>query len=408
VLSFEEAVREFASRMADAVRRQLIADVPVGVFLSGGIDSTIVAAIAAESRSSIDTFSIGFEEKSFDESPWASEVAARIGSRHHSEKLTAGRMLELVPHAAAITSEPVADGSIFPTYLLCAFARRSVKVALSGDGADELFGGYPTHGLHRAGRAMSLLPPIARRSLARVADHVLPVSYDNLTYGFKARKFLNGLHRDPLVRNQRWLGSFAHEELATLLVESDTNSQQQLERLLTSPVAGDARERILRSDERFYLADQVLVKADRASMANSLEVRVPFLDDVVTSFARSLPFEYKVRRGAHKLLLREYLRGRFSEALVARPKKGFGAPLGHWFRNELRGLLGDTLSPAVLRRQNVFRPEPVQRLLAEHWSGRADHRKKLFNVLTFTLWFDYAKQQESRGQRTRADEASAR
>jgi asparagine synthase (glutamine-hydrolysing) len=220
------------------------------------------------------------------------------------------------------------------------------------------------------------------------------VSYTNLNFGFKARKFLAGLHRDPLLRNQRWLGSFLPEELPALLRgDFDADGQRALELLLTSPAAADPAERLLRADQRFYMAEQVLMKTDRASMANSLEVRVPFLDRTIVSLARSLPFEYKLHGGISKRILRATLHGSFSEELVKRPKKGFGAPLGSWFRGELRDFIGDELSVDRIREQGFFSPDDVQKLLANHWRGRADERKKLFNLLAFTLWYDYARNQ---------------
>ncbi len=374
------------------VERQLVADVPIGVFLSGGIDSSIIARTAVEvSASRISTFSIGFEDPSFDESRWAALVASSIGSDHHSEVLGPRAMLDLVPSVAEVVSEPLADGSVFPTLLLSRFARRHVTVALSGDGADELFAGYPTYRAAVLARGPSHLPRSVRRALAAAADAVLPVNLDNLSFDFRLRKLLSGLDPDPVMRNARWLGTFLPEELPFLLRSHDERLQPELERLLHEPSAEIPRrnglEALLRTDQRFYLQDQVLVKVDRASMSCALEVRVPFLAPEMVAFARALPADRKLDGSRGKALLRAYAASRLPPEIVERPKKGFGTPLGKWFRGELRGLLEDVLSPASLARHGLFEPAFVARLLREHAAGRRDHRKRLFNLLMFQLWW---------------------
>ncbi len=389
---FASDVAEFDRIIHRTVERQLVADVPLGVFLSGGIDSSIVARTAVEvSGSRISTFSIGFEDPSFDESRWAALVASSIGSDHHVRDPGARALLDLVPSVADVVSEPLADGSIFPTLLLSRFARRHVTVALSGDGADELFAGYPTYRAASLARGLSRLPRAVRRALAGAADVVLPVNYDNLSFDFRVRKFLSGLDPDPVLRNERWLGTFQPEELPLLLRAHDARLQPELERLLHEPSAEIPRrnglEALLRTDQRFYLQDQVLVKVDRASMSCALEVRVPFLAPEMVAFARALPADRKLAGSRGKALLRAYAAGRLPPEIVERPKKGFGAPLGKWFRGELRELLEDVLSPASLARHGLFEPAFVARLLREHAAGRHDHRKRLFNLLMFQLWW---------------------
>jgi asparagine synthase (glutamine-hydrolysing) len=390
---FASDVAEFDRLIHGAVERQLVSDVPLGVFLSGGIDSSIVAQAAVEvSGSRVSTFSIGFEDRSFDESSFFDEVAGAIGSDHHTEVLRPGAMLDLIPSLPQIACEPLADGSIFPTTLLCRFARRHVTVALSGDGADELLAGYPTYHAARLARPLRALPPAAARGLAGLARAVLPVNYDNLSPDFKVKKFLDGLDPDPILRNARWLGSFRREDLPGLMQSYDEAPQRDLERMLHEPALKIPRapmlEKLLRMDQRFYLGDGVLVKVDRASMSCSLEVRVPFLDPGIVAFARSLPGDRKLAGGDFKHLLKAYASGRLPAPVLSRPKKGFGTPLGKWFRKELKGLLGDVLSPRRVEQQGFFRGRSVARLLEEHWSGRRDNRKLLFNLLSFTLWRD--------------------
>jgi len=387
--STERKPRDFDSVIRAAVERQLVADVPVGVFLSGGIDSSIVARVAADVAGKIATFSVAFDDPSFDESRWFELAARAIGSDHHTERLTAKAMLDLVPHIAATVSEPLADGSILPTMLLSRFASRHVKVALSGDGADELFAGYPTHRVINAGRTLALLPRSVRRRLAAAAHRLLPVSHANLSLDYRIKKFLEGADRDPVVQNERWLGSFAAEEVRNVLTSFDPRAQAELLALWHEPShdIADPLEAVLRTDQRFYLQDQVLVKVDRASMASSLEVRVPMLDLEVVRYAHALPRDRKLRGGRSKWELREWAKRHFPPELAERPKKGFGAPLARWFRGELRELLRDTLAPDALARDGFFQPHAVQQLLDDHECGRRDERKRLFNVLMFTLWY---------------------
>lgn len=399
--SLQDHVQELERLVRQAVKRQLVADVPVGVFLSGGVDSSFVAHVAGEvSGRKIATFSIGFEDPSFDESRYFSRVAEAIGSEHHQQILSPRSMLDLLPLASHVACEPLADGSIFPTFLLCRFARGHVKVALSGDGADELFGGYPTYQAARAVPEWASLGPGWGRRLVRLAHAALPVNYDNFSLDFRVKKLLEGLHPDPVLRNERWLGSFLPEELPDLLQDFDPDRQERLEAMLHEPAdaAGEVStlEKLLRTDQRFYMQDGVLVKVDRASMANSLEVRVPYLDPDIVAFARALPPERKVKGRESKQILKRCAEGRVPATVLKRSKKGFGTPLGKWFRGELKEMVGDLLSKRRVLEQGFFRPEYVARLLDEHWGGRRDHRKRLFNLVTFSMWHDTMKGTASR------------
>lgn len=383
--------QQFESLIEQVVARQLVADVPVGILLSGGIDSTIIAATAARLAGRIQTFSIGFEQETFDERTYAREIAATIGSMHHEHVIPEDELIGSVEILPSICSEPIADGSILPTYALSRFVRRHVMVALSGDGADELFGGYPLYQIGLAGRVSSSLPS-ALIGAARKALRLWPVRFENLTPRYKASRFLRGLHDNALLRHHRWLGTFLEEELPALLLNHDPRSDRELDALLIDAVRGRSGvDALMRSDARFYLQDQVLVKTDRASMASSLEVRVPFLDEKMVAFARALPMKEKVTAFRSKILLRKFVERRFSSRISQRPKKGFGAPLGAWFRGPLRELLHDTLSPAAVRRAGFFSPEIVAMLLSRHARGVEDHRKELFNLLSFMLWFEHWK-----------------
>jgi len=391
----EEDHDEFARRIHEAVERQLVADVPVGCFLSGGIDSSIVAQVASRiTGGRIGTYSVGFDDPSFDETKYFTEVSRELGLRQRVEVLDPAAMIDLVPEVPRILSEPVADASIFPTFLLARFARREVTVALSGDGADELFGGYPTYRAARwAARIPAWLHRPVRAGLTPLAHALLPVRHTNLSFDFRIKKFLEGLEPDPIRRNRNWLGTFSPAEIDQLVVAARSMTGGFADDRLQAPgrrvAKRDLLERLLRTDQRFYLQDQVLVKVDRASMACSLEVRVPFLDLEMVELAHRLPADRKLRGGTTKWILREYARRHLPRSISQRPKKGFGVPLGRWFSGELRDLVGDVLGADRVRAAGIFDAQMVQRILAEHWSRRRDHRKKIFNLLMFSLWHDW-------------------
>jgi asparagine synthase (glutamine-hydrolysing) len=389
--TLETALRRFDDLMHRVVERQMISDVPLGVFLSGGVDSTIVTAIAAELRGKIPTFSIAFEDPTFDERRYFERVARTFGTDQHTEMLTPDRMIDLFPIIPSVTGEPLADGSIFPTLLLSRFTRKHVTVSLSGDGADELFAGYPTHRVSGTGMVAARLPGAVRRWSLSALENALKPRYANFSLDFKLRKFLSGVDRDPVLQNQRWLGTFSREELPGLLHSHDPHADDILdvETSKRAALVSDPLDKLLRTDQRFYMQDQVLVKVDRASMSPALEVRVPFLDNEMVRFANSLPSELKLGGGQSKRLLRQWLNGRVPEEIWRRPKKGFGVPLGQWFRGPLRPMLDDVL---LSDRNSLFDKGAVRGLLDDHYNGRRDERKKIFNLLSFVLWHEHARQ----------------
>jgi len=390
--------REFASRMRDTldetVREELVSDVPVGILLSGGIDSSSVAASMVRAYDGrVQSFSVAYEERSFDESRYARLVAAHLGTEHHELYLTSRMAAEVVPRIADVLDEPLGDASFIPTYLLSQFARQRVKVVLGGDGSDELLGGYPTLVAHRLIEYYERVIPWAIRTygMQTLLRH-LPVSFDYISRDFKIRRFLAGRGVPLEVRHHRWMGSFFDEEKANLF-------QDWVKPVLGETYAAafrhaadcDARSplnRVLYDDMRMYLESDILFKVDRASMGTSLEVRVPFLNRRIVEFVTALPLELKLKRFTGKYLLKRAMADRLPAEVVARSKQGFAMPVAHWIASELKELVTDMLSPARIARQGLFNPEYITGLLDEHLARTRDNRKLLWTLLVFQLWHE--------------------
>ena len=402
-MDLEEAKTELRRRLGQAVKRRLVADVPLGVFLSGGIDSSTVLALMADQAgaSRINTFSVGFaaEDASFDESGYARLVSSRFGTQHHEERLDARAMLDVLPAVMSFLDEPLADASVVPTYLLSRFTRRHVTVALGGDGGDELFAGYPTFRAERMARAwIDPLPPRVRRAGQRMAEHLLrhlPARSDYFSWDFKLAQFVRGFGHQGPQRHQRWLASFVPEELPSLFARgfawSGRDPLEGLSRGASSSFehAPDPWDDLLAFYCRGYLAGDINVKVDRASSAVSLEARAPFLDTDVVAFACALPPEMRLRGQTTKFVLKEAMRGVLPDEVLDRPKQGFGVPVARWLRTDLRPWMADLLSPARLRRQGIFDETTVVRLMEDHVQGRRDRRKQLWTLLVFQSWLDH-------------------
>ncbi len=388
---FEQAVGSFWHRFREAVARHCRSDVPLGVFLSGGVDSSAVAAAvrANEPDRPFQTFSIGFDDPSFDESRHARTVADYLGTDHHERVFSAQAVLDLLPEVVQWLDEPFGDASLLPTHLLSRFARERVTVALGGDGADELMAGYPTFSAERASRLFGKLPRFAQDLIQHSVGR-LPVDHRNLSFDFKAKQFLRGAGKPSALAHQRWLGSFNGSEIGRLLINPP---DFDIEDEHVSRVAAFGSERDLLGTslamyQQTYLPDDILFKVDRASMACGLEVRAPFLDADLDDFLARLPTSYQRCRGVSKRLLKQSLLGRLPESILQRSKKGFGIPVARWLRGPLAPLLGSLLGPERIGRQGLFRPVEVNRLVGEHRNGVCDHRKPLWTLLMFQLWHD--------------------
>jgi len=383
--------------LGDAVKRRMVADVPVGAFLSGGIDSSTVAALMKASNAGpVRTYTIGFEHGGYDEASHAAAVARHLGTDHTEMIVSPQDALDVIPKLADFYDEPFADSSQIPTYLVSALTRRHVTVALSGDGGDELFGGYTRYQFANRLKRMLALPKPLRLALARAIESVSADRWDAM------------LSIIPDSARPRQVGDKLHKLAAILPVSSETDLYR---RLVThwepETVVRDASEKkgVLwdaRIDAEFpnftdrmqfldlvtYLPDDILTKVDRASMAVALEARVPLIDHRVVEFAWRLPRHAKVRNGTSKWLLRQVLYRHVPQALVERPKMGFAIPLGDWLREPLRDWAENLLATARLREAGFFHVDAVRKVWDEHVSGRANRQYMLWNVLMFEAWRD--------------------
>jgi asparagine synthase (glutamine-hydrolysing) len=391
----ESASKSLWDNIRSAVQSRLVSDVPVGLFLSGGLDSTAIVAAACELRepASLPTFCIGFDDPTFDETPHARAVAEHLGTPLYEQRLSAKSMLNLLPQILAQLDEPLADPSLVPTSLLARFTRQHVKVALGGDGGDELFLGYPTFGAHRPAQVLSQIPRLVRRGLIQPAVQALPVSDNNWSLDYRLKRFVDGLDYDDIARHFIWIGGAAPDTHADLLepavyaATAGANPLDDIDRF--------RQERGVRSNDldfvaycyaRLYLSDGVLQKVDRATMAHGLESRAPLLARNVLETAARIPTSLKLRGNSTKWILRQALRDRVPASILNRPKKGFGMPVGKWLKGPLLPLCQELLEPSALRKQALFKAESCQKLLNDHQSGWRDNRKVLWALIVFQLW----------------------
>jgi asparagine synthase (glutamine-hydrolysing) len=379
-----ELVEELRARLRDSVRAHLVSDVPVGVLLSGGVDSALLAALAAEETGEpLRTFSIGFEERSFDELADARRVAERYGTQHRELVLRPDAAL-LLPALADAFDEPFADSSALPTYLVSELAASDVKVALSGEGGDELFGGYYTYAADLLAERVGGLARLARPVVER-----LPSSSEKASFDYRAKRFVRAAHLPPLERHHGWKEIFSPDLRAQLRGRRSAFDPVDLLRARYAETQGaDELARLQDIDLGIYLVDDLLVKTDRASMAHSLEARVPYLDTVVTNLALALPTRHKVRGLSKKVLLRKASAPLLPREIVHGKKRGFSIPAAAWLRGELEPFARETLSAETLRRQGFFEPRVVHALLDDHVAGREDLSRQLWGLLGFTLWHE--------------------
>lgn len=389
----DEVEEQFGDLMQTAVRQRLVSDVPVGAFLSGGLDSSTIVALMRRALGKLETFSIGFEEPSYSELPWARAVARSLGCVHH-EEVVRGSDPDLLLEIAARQDEPFADTSIIPSYLLCKVARRHVAVALSGDGGDELLAGYVTHRATAMHRRLKTWPRVLVRA-ARWAVHLLPDSRRKVNAVFKAKQFLDGTDLETPEAHAWWRMLAGPELLARLLTLDFTTAHCRVDepfRVVRQQVPTlNLLNQSLYVDYRTWLIDDILVKADRASMAHGLEVRSPYLDHRLVEFCASVPSKLKLRHGQGKVLLRKFARDLVPSAVRRRRKQGFNSPVSHWIAGPWRDLAQHAFSADVLSEHGVFNPETVGRLYQNHLAKQRDHGQLLFTVLMLSLWLNKVK-----------------
>jgi asparagine synthase (glutamine-hydrolysing) len=392
--------REWAARLRaqleSSVRAQLVSDVPLGMFLSGGVDSSAIVAVAARLSGGrrLRTFSLGFEEASYDERPFARLIARQFGTDHGEVLFSARDAQALLDAAGGLLDEPLVDGSFLPTYVLARFAREAVSVVLSGDGGDELFCGYPTFIADRGVQWARRLPAWAVGWATRAIERLPPSS----RYGsveFLLKQFARGLPHCPERRTQLLLGGLTASEQASLLAPGVRSAcagfdpYEELTRVVAELPDRGPIDRLIYQHCKYYLAEQNLPTVDRASMACGLEVRAPFLDRPLVELAGRIPAELKLRGWTTKYILKRALRDLLPPAVLARRKQGFGVPIGVWLRGPLRRVLEERLARERVAHLGLFDPAATARLIEEHVAGRRDHRKILWALLMLDAWREH-------------------
>lgn len=393
-IPFDEALKELDKKIEESVKARLVADVPLGIFLSGGLDSSTIAYYAQKNSSKrIRTFSIGFEEKTFDESRYAQKAANFLDTEHHHDVLTSRAALELIPQIAERLDEPLADTSIIPTFFLSQFTKQFVTVALSGDGGDELFAGYPTFQAQNLVGSYEKIPFRLRKILEKMV-YQLPAGESNFSFDFKLKKFVGGVNIDKYHRHQDWLGSFGRVDRGQLLTPAvwqelkNKNEYEEIDGYAKESSAAEFGNQLLFLYFRTYLMDGVLVKVDRASMYNALEVRAPLLDYRLVEFVGRLPYNYKYRHFTNKHIFKKLMVNKLPREIVYRPKKGFGVPLARWLKNELKDACNELLSEDNIKKSGCFNYAYINKLKQDHFSGKKDNRKQLWTLMVWQMWYD--------------------
>ena len=371
-----------------AVRKRLVADVPLGALLSGGIDSSIVVAVMAqESREPVRTFSVGFEDKRYDERRYARIISERYGTIHEELLLEPDATL-LLPRLVEAYDEPFGDTSALPTFLVCEHARRFVTVALAGDGGDEIFGGYERYRAHALAGRLGCIPRVVTGAASRGLRLLPAARTEPRSAAFRAARFLDTAGLEPAERYGQLMELFSPGLRASLWSDdalAAIGSPRSAGELLGPPrAAGISGLQLI--DVETYLPDDLLFKADIASMAHSLELRAPFLDYQLAELAMSLPDDLRMQGSRGKLALRRAFAADLPPEILERGKAGFGVPVSQWFREELRGTAADVLLDASTNRRGQFRAQTIERMLSDHAGGRADHGPRIWSLLMLELW----------------------
>jgi asparagine synthase (glutamine-hydrolysing) len=401
-LSEKEAISRTRKLCFDAVKRHLISDVPVGVMLSGGIDSSAITALMAEVRGDSDfhTFSLAFGESSFDESEYARHVAGQVGTIHHEIRVTPGEISRLLPKYLTFIDEPYADGSAIPTYLLAETAKEFVTVLLSGEGGDEFFSGYDTHMAYKIRRWYLNVPGFIRKKIISPLVSRLPVSHKKLSLEFKAKRFVKGAELDVPDSHFFWRMVLSEEAKKEVLVQDSrfsgfSPSVRFFRQTYNRCNAEDDLNRLLYIDFSYHLPDDLMIKNDRMTMAHSLEARVPFTDINLVNFLASVPVNIKFKRGNKKHLLKSSMKGMLSSKILNKKKIGLEIPYSKWMLNELLELTEYVLSPKNLVSTGFFNAGAVKKLWTEHKTKVYDHGRVLWGLVNYMLWYKIFVDKES-------------
>ena len=386
--SEQDYQEELQSLLTEAVRLRLVSDVPLGAFLSGGVDSSSVVAIMSRLMTEpVKTFSIGFKEDQYNELPYARQIAERFGTEHH-EFMVEPTALEILPTLVRVYDEPYADSSAIPTYYVSQLSRQHVTVILNGDGGDELFAGYPRYNFDPLQRWSARYLPGSREVLGRLVLSCIPP-----VRGLRRARGLAQRALAPFSRTYLYRICYFPPEAKTLLYTEEFNetvaghdSASLLDRWFEEAEAQELLDQLLSVDTRTYLPDDLLVKVDRASMAHSLEARSPFLDHKLVEFAAALPVSLKLHHGETKRLLKRAMRRTLPDEILDRPKMGFGVPIDRWFREDCREFLRETLLSARSRQRGYFKPKMVEQMIDEHQDNRLNYAYHLYALLMLELW----------------------
>lgn len=407
--SADDAVSALDALLRDSISRQMVADVPLGAFLSGGIDSsTVVALMQAQSTRAVRTFTIGFSEEGYNEAEHAKAVARHLGTDHTELYITPQQALDVIPRLPVLYDEPFSDSSQIPTFLVSQLARRHVTVSLSGDAGDELFGGYNRYfGTHAWWNRVTLMPQPVRRLAAAMLMRVSPAAWGRIGRSMagitgNGDRWLNVPNRIPKLAEvlRSHDGMSLYMQLISHWLEPSRlviGGTEPVTAMNTPPFSQlGLVERMMALDTVSYLPDDILAKVDRAAMGVSLETRVPFLDHRVVEFAWQLPLSMKIREGQGKWILRQVLYKYVPKEIIDRPKMGFGVPIDSWLRGPLRDWSESLLDEARLRREGFFDPEPVRQKWREHLTGRSNWQYLLWDVLMFQTWHEHLQRNRTR------------
>lgn len=393
-ISKTKAENEFEEKLERAVKTRMVSDVPLGIFLSGGIDSSAIAYFAQKnSNEKVHTFSIGFEEKSFDESSYARLVSNFLGTIHHEHIIRTKDCLNVIPEIYSKLDEPMADPSILPSFLLSKFAKEKITVALGGDGGDELLCGYDTFVAEYYSPLFNILPA-SLKTLFSKASSLLPTSFTNISLDFKIKKFFSGFSAPDEHRHFYWLGSFNKKEREKLFKKEhweklkEKNEFKIVDSYSKLYSLKNKWDKLIALYLRSYLMDDILVKMDRASMFNSLEVRTPFLDFELVEFLNSLPAKFKIKRGKTKIILKNILKNKIPKEILKRRKKGFGIPLANWLENDLKAFALEKLSRKKIEAEGIFDYNYIENILNSHFNHKKDYRKQIWTLLVFEMWYE--------------------